>query len=134
MPHVALIYEDGSVFDVSLEEDISPSKNLLIKLPDERNDGDNERGHRFGYQDQMGSLYFLSSKISRPITQLQQKSRFHTIAHKYNENQFHPGESLKLYAGTQVGNRFWLFGMKQYGSLCKRYQVKIVVASTYLLF
>ena len=64
MPHVALIYEDGSVFDVSLEEDISPSKNLLIKLPDERNDGDNERGNRFGYQDQMGSLYFLSSKNS----------------------------------------------------------------------
>ena len=108
MPHIAVIYQDGSVFDVSLQENFSPSKNLLIKLPDDTNDKD-DRGKRYAYQDQIGTLYFFSSTISRPVTQLQQKSRFHTITHN-GQKLFDLDRRVKLYSGTQLGNKFWVWG------------------------
>ena len=108
VPHIAVIYNDGLVFDISLEDDISPSKNLLIKLPDERNKKD-ERGKRYAYQDQFGTLYFFSSTISRPVTQLQQKSRFHTITH--NGHNLFNDRRVKLYSGAQLGNKFWIWGL-----------------------
>ena len=108
VPHIAVIYNDGLVFDISLEDDISPSKNLLIKLPDERNKKD-DRGKRYAYQDQFGTLYFFSSTISRPVTQLQQKSRFHTITH--NGHNLFNDRRVKLYSGAQLGNKFWIWGL-----------------------
>ena len=33
VPHVALVYQDGSVYDLSLHEDLSPSQGKLLKLP-----------------------------------------------------------------------------------------------------
>ena len=111
MPHIAVIYRDGSVFDISLEEKLSPSKNLLIKLPDDTNDKD-DRGKRYAYQDQIGTLYFFSS--TRPITQLQQKSRFHTITHN-GQKLFDFDQRVKLYSGTQLGNKFWVWGSGYHG-------------------
>ena len=108
VPHIAVIYNDGLVFDISLEDDISPSKNLLIKLPDERNKKD-DRGKRYAYQDQFGTLYFFSATISRPVTQLQQKSRFHTITHN-GPKLFDLDRRVKLYSGTQLGSMFWVWG------------------------
>ena len=113
MPHIAVIYRDGSVFDISLEEKLSPSKNLLIKLPDDTNDKD-DRGKRYAYQDQIGTLYFFSSTISRPVTQLQQKSRFHTITHN-GQKLFDLDRRVKLYSGTQLGNKFWVWGSAYHG-------------------
>ena len=108
VPHIAVIYNDGLVFDISLEDDISPPKNLLIKLPDERNKKD-DRGKRYAYQDQFGTLYFFSATISRPVTQLQQKSRFHTITHN-GPKLFDLDRRVKLYSGTQLGSMFWVWG------------------------
>ena len=113
MPHIAVIYQDGSVFDISLQENFSPSKNLLIKLPDDTNDKD-DRGKRYAYQDQIGTLYFFSSTISRPVTQLQQKSRFHTITHN-GQKLFDLDRRVKLYSGTQLGNKFWVWGSGYHG-------------------
>ena len=68
VPHIAVIYNDGLVFDISLEDDISPSKNLLIKLPDERNKKD-DRGKRYAYQDQLGhSTSFLQQYLDLSLS------------------------------------------------------------------
>ena len=104
VPHIAVIYNDGSVYDVSLEESISPSRNLLLELPKE----EDIKGRRYAYQDHIGTLYFISSTISRPI--IQYYYGFGAIAtlssHKFKDLDF----KFRLDLGTQVGNKFWLFG------------------------
>ena len=106
MPHIAVIYNDGSVYDVSLEENISPSENLLIKLPGEHD----ELGKRYAYQDQIGTLYFISSTISRPITQYHHQFGVHS-ALSSNYISLFSFEKYRLNLGTQIGNKLWLFGM-----------------------
>ena len=62
MPHLALLYTNGSVIDMSLYENISPSKNELLKLSKEED--------YLGFSDQFGYLYLVSSTVSRPITKV----------------------------------------------------------------
>ena len=121
IPHMAIIYIDGSVYDYSLENSISPSKDLLIKLQNET--GRNGWGKRYAYQDQFGTLYFISSTISRPITQLQQNSEFRNIHHNLKLNSptglVDYKTKYRFNLGTQVGNMFWVWGFIPHGNICK---------------
>ena len=60
MPHILVITENGNVIDVSLHENISPSKGQLIKLP----------AHKkyFGYTDPKGVLHFIDGNLQKPVT------------------------------------------------------------------
>ena len=59
----ALIYEDGSVFDISLYSQVSSSRNFLFKLSQDK--------AYFGYVEELEVLHFISSTIARKI------SRYH---------------------------------------------------------
>ena len=98
--HVALIYHDGSVYDISLNENIniSQSKQLLLKLPKDKT--------YFGFvNERQGILNFLSSTVSRPITQFKLK---HNIIPNSKPKMIDP-ESYHFSQGIQVGNMFWVW-------------------------
>ena len=98
--HVALIYHDGSVFDISLNEKISPSKQLLLKLPKDKT--------YFGFaNEQQGILNFISSTICRPITQFKLK---HSIIPDSKPKMVVPMDYY-FTQGIQVGNMFWVWGI-----------------------
>ena len=54
MKHLILISTNGTVWDISLNENISPSNKKLFKLP-------NSQYH--GYTDDKGILYFISGRL-----------------------------------------------------------------------
>ena len=98
--HVALIYHDGSVFDISLNEKLSPSKQLLLKLPKDKT--------YFGFaNEQQGILNFISSTICRPITQFKLK---HSIIPNSKPKMVVPMDYY-FTQGIQVGNMFWVWGI-----------------------
>ena len=101
VPHVALVYEDGSIYDISLYEEISPSKNFLLKLS--RDEG------YFGYADQFGVLHFISSTITRKITSYHDSFGHKTIP-KSGIKRVHQMDSFGH--GLQVGNKFWVWGIQ----------------------
>ena len=101
VPHVALVYEDGSIYDISLHEKISPSKNFLFKLS-------RDKGY-FGYADQFGVLHFISSSITRKITRYHD-SFGHKIIPKSDVKRVNPMDSFGY--GLQVGNKFWVWGIQ----------------------
>ena len=98
--HVALIYHDGSVYDISLNENISPSKQLLLKLPKDKT--------YFGFaNEQQGILNFISSTICRPITQFKLK---HSIIPNSKPKMVDPMH-YHFTQGIEVGNMFWVWGV-----------------------
>ena len=98
--HIALIYHDGSVFDISLNENLSPSKQLLMKLPNDKT--------YFGFaNEQQGILNFISSTICRPITQFKFK---HSIIPNSKPKMVDPMH-YHFTQGIQVGNMFWVWGV-----------------------
>ena len=108
--HVALIYMDGSVYDISMEENISPSKKLLLTLPKDQ--------FYMGYQDQIGILYLMSSRISSRLI-----TKYHTIfGDKTIPSSVIPNKITDSTGtidsvgsmGVQVGALFWVIGHKNY--------------------
>lgn len=100
IPHVALVFEDGSIYDISLYEDISPSKNFLFKLS-------KDKGY-FGYADQFGVLHFISSSLTRKVTRYYESVGHKTIP-KSVPKMVHKMDSFSN--GLQVGNKFWVWGI-----------------------
>ena len=100
IPHVALVYEDGSIYDISLNEEISPSKNFLFKLS-------KDKGY-FGYADQFGVLNFISSSLARKVTRYHESFGHKTIP-KSVPNMVHKMDSFSN--GLQVGNKVWVWGI-----------------------
>ena len=110
--HVALIYMDGSVYDISMDEKISPSKKLLLMLPKDQ--------FYMGYQDQIGILYLLSSRIyNRLITKYHSVFGDKTILNSVIPNKLKLVDSCGTIdsvglLGVQVGDLFWVIGQKNY--------------------
>ena len=104
IPHIALIYGDGSVYDVSTQPDISPSRGKLIKLPKSES--------YFGYSDEHGSLYLMDGDLSKPITQYN-KALFKS-GHQKLEKSKNPLISDNHYFsnGIRVGDIIWTWGNK----------------------
>lgn len=104
--HVALIYMDGSVYDISMEEKVSPSKGLLLTLPKDQ--------FYMGYQDQVGILYLMSSKIShRLITKYHAVFGDKTVPNSVISNKQKEVDSIGS-TGVQVGALFWVIVQKKY--------------------
>ena len=71
---MAIIFEDGNVYDLSLEEKVSPSKGPFLKLP--------KKQQYHGYSDETGILYFFDGELKSPIT------RFHESINKQGHDTF----------------------------------------------
>ena len=63
MLHLAMISRNGTVWDVSLNEKVSPSKMFLFKLPKSCS-----CGYR-GYSDDKGILNFIEGHLNRKFIQ-----------------------------------------------------------------
>ena len=69
--HLAIIYDNGSVWDFSLEEEIHKFKEKLLQLP--KSDG------FYGFSDDRGILYFFHFIDTKPITKFHKKEGHKTI-------------------------------------------------------
>jgi len=106
--HVALVYQNGFVYDISLNETISPSKNFLLKLSNENSQGYFGHGY-FGYSDALGVLHFISSSLTtRKITRYHESYGHDTIPDS-GLKTIH--EMDRFAHGLQVGNKFWVWGL-----------------------
>ena len=63
MLHLAMISKNGTVWDVSLNEKVSPSKMFLFKLPTSCSCGYQ------GYSDDRGILNFIEGHLNRKFVQ-----------------------------------------------------------------
>ena len=106
--HVALTFQDGSVYDLSLHDKISPSSQQIMKLPMDE--------YYFGFSDDLGFLHFISSTICRLITRYHPTSGHQTITQSSPKEQ--PNFDI-FTEGIQVGNMFWVWGVKYKGK-CNR--------------
>ena len=100
VPHVALIYEDGSVFDISLYNQVSPSRNFLFKLSQDK--------AYFGYVEELEVLHFISSTIARKITRYHDPFGHQTIPQSVPK-AIHRDDSYYTH-GLRMGNKFWVWG------------------------
>ena len=108
MPHVALLYQDGSIYDLSLHEDLSPSRGFLFKLP-------KDEGY-FGYSDPEGVLYLISATIYRKITKYHRHFNHRTIKNSgasfvdydYGTITIDLSSQYFFGQGVQIGRKFWV--------------------------
>ena len=102
--HLALISKNGSAYDWSSNEDISPSKGFLLKLPKSKK--------YFGYSDPEGSLYFLDGELKKPLTKYNKKisnSGFETYS--INTTLINTSSDMEhtlCLIAISVGNILWL--------------------------
>ena len=98
---------------MSLEEKVSPSKGIILKLPKK------EKYH--GYSDGKGILYFLDGELKSPVTKYHKsinKQGHETIpiqANKLKELIFLGATSENdeiIRNSISFGNHFWLFGIQ----------------------
>ena len=111
--HIALISENGTVWDISLDENKSPSEGYLFKLQD------NSCTYH-GYSDAKGVLYIIDGFLVAKVV------KYHS---SFNENGHKKGSKLDInklpcYGTTCIngyedmcftqsllfGNFFWFFG------------------------
>ena len=105
--HLALIYEDGNVFDQSLSNQptLSEYKTLdtptkfLFKLPKDFSD------MYFGYS-QLDTFYVIPGSIKRKITEYNRLRGHRVIPNSVLEGRFDQSKFLK---GIQVGSMFWIW-------------------------
>ena len=113
--HVALVFQDGSIYDVSLNETVSASKHYLIKLQAD--------DFIFGFSNPKGALQLISSSLCRKITKYHQQYGHEAIANSFQKNVAKPGNQKLIFdcsdylftQGIQVGNMFWIWGQKLKG-------------------
>jgi len=113
MMHLAMISKNGTIWDTSLNERMSPSKKYLLKLP-------NSCGYH-GYSDDKGILYFIDGRL-RKVTQYHSsinKNGHKIVTKLQNPLEFleTPWNPIMLLAfddmcylqSLQIGNNFWMF-------------------------
>ena len=101
--HLAIIFQDGSVNDLSLQEKVSPSKGWILKLP---------KKHQYhGYSDEKGILYFIDGELKSPITKYHKtinQQGHSTISDKSRQSLY--VKNMVFQCSVSVGANFWLFG------------------------
>ena len=119
MMHLAMMSKNGTIWDISMIENRSPSKHYLFKLP--------KSCSYHGYSDAKGILYLIDGHLRTTLTKYH--SSFNKKGHKYgvkvgiirgdeskfcsmsNTNQDCTSTELSCYKQSlQFGNLFWLYG------------------------
>ena len=126
MMHLAMVSTNGTVWDISLNENSSPSKLYLLKLP--------QSCTYHGYSDAKGILNIINGNLKKKL--IQYHSSFSKKGHQtivkniiIKEKGEHcspynwPWQSLSLddfdtlyicsqcyHQSLQIGNYFWLYG------------------------
>ena len=101
--HLAIIYDDGQVWDFSFANNsLSPIKKL-IQLPKSR--------YYFGYSDALGVIYFIHSDAEKGITKFHKSlnKNGHIIVPKSKKPLMRGGENsvYEYHHGVLLGNKFW---------------------------
>ena len=117
MPHLAILLEDGSVYDFSLEEKVSLSKEWILKLP--------KKYQYHGYSDQKGILYFVDGELKSPVIKYHKslnqqghdiipinnfQQQFTSIDQEYSEPK-----KVVFRCSISIGPIFWLLGSTEFG-------------------
>ena len=100
---MAIVFEDGSVNDLSLQEKVSPSKGWILKLP---------KKHQYhGYSDEKGILYFIDGELKLPITKYHKSinEQGHSTIPSNSERLLFD-KDMVLQCSVSVGANFWLLG------------------------
>ena len=126
MMHLAMVSKNGTVWDISLTENSSPSKRYLFKLP--------QSCTYHGYSDGQGILYFIDGQLRKKL--IQYHSSFSKKGHKtvvkkiiinnerlycysynwqsisldYWDTPYHDICSQCYTQSLQFGDYFWLYG------------------------
>ena len=109
MKHLILISTNGTVWDISLNENKSPSKRKLFELPN------SFKYH--GYSDDKGILYFISCRLGT----VKKVIKFHpSFGHKPDDKSINYKCDLEdtsqrcsylcFSQSLQFGNNFWMYG------------------------
>ena len=115
--HLALIFNDGSVYDFSVKDKSLHNMNLLMKLPKSK--------QYFGYSDDNGVIYFIHSDTKKSITKYHKSfnKKGHIVVNKskqsktfikklesegFSQEGFQYSQADYSY-GVLMGNRFWTF-------------------------
>ena len=104
--HLAMVSKNGTIWDISLNENRSPSKHYLLKLP--------KSCTYHGYSDAKGVLYFIDGYLRKRLTKYH--SSFKNGQKKGDEidclmDLDFWGKCTSCYMQSlQFGNLFWLFG------------------------
>ena len=85
MVHLIMIASDGTVWDISLDENNSPSKKELLKLP-------NPSLYYHGYSDDKGILYFINGDLEKKI--IKYHPSFNEKGHKTGNTVYIKGEAI----------------------------------------
>ena len=103
--HLAMIFDDGLVYDFSVKDKCLQDVNLLMKLPKSKK--------YFGYSDENGVIYFIHSDATKSITKFHKSlnNKGHITLNKSKRPKA-TGKGFKFqYShGVLLGNKFWLFG------------------------
>ena len=99
--HLALIISNGLIWDISLNEQLSPSRNKLIEVKNQ--------SIAYGYTDDKGVLYILDGALNKPISMIHRVVSNKTLAHTKVNNFKHPSHHQYYLDGVHFGNYFWLF-------------------------
>ena len=110
--HLAMVSKNGTIWDISLNENRSPSKHYLLKLP--------KSCTYHGYSDAKGVLYFIDGHLRKKLTKYH--SSFDKKGHEKGDKidvsklcwmSLTTCTSIELSCykqSLQFGNLFWLYG------------------------
>ena len=105
---MAIIYDNGRIWDFSFLNKTLVMRNYLFQLP--------KSEYYFGYSDENGILYFIHSDAEKSITKYHKS--FSNLGHKTvakskrKEGPGHLSPDLVYgyYYGALLGKSFWAFG------------------------
>ena len=105
--HLAMIFDDGLVYDVFVKDQCLQNVNQLMKLPKSK--------EYFGYSDENGVIYFLHSDEGKKITKFHKSfsNKGHITVDKSKRPKALIGKKnpgFQYSYGVLLGNRFWTFG------------------------
>ena len=115
MMHLAIVSKNGTIWDISLNENRSPSKHYLLQLP--------KSCTYHGYSDAKGVLYFIDGHLRKKLTKYH--SSFGKKGHKKGDKIAIKVDVSELCSmdttctsielscykqSLQFGNLFWLYG------------------------
>ena len=101
--HLAMIFDDGLVYDFVLKDKCLQNVNQLMKLPKSK--------EYFGYSDENGVIYFIHSDEAKKITKFHKS--FNNKGHVTVDKSKRPkalSQGFQYSHGFLLGNRFWTFG------------------------
>ena len=111
MMHLAMVSKNGTIWDISLNENRSPSKHYLLKLP--------KSCTYHGYSDAKGVLYFIDGHLRNKLTKYHSSfdKKGHKKGDKIDVSKICSMDAtctlfeLSCYKQSlQFGNIFWLYG------------------------